>query len=79
MTHSLPLRTDLAVGELAVHVVADAPPDLPDLAHAAQPQLLHVVTALGGAPAPAHDVRVFCLLSLRYVPPVLSSLLLGSQ
>ena len=58
------LLTDLAVGELAVHVVADAPLDLAYLAHPAQPQMIQVVTGLGGAPAPAHDVsNVFSRVS----------------
>ena len=54
-------RSDLAVGELAVHVVADSPPDLAHVAHAAPTQRLHV-TALGGAPAPAHGVSLKILI-----------------
>ena len=45
--------SDLAVGEFAVHVVADTPPDIGNVAHAAPTQRLHVI-ALGGTPAPAH-------------------------
>ena len=67
--HTLTPYTDLAVGELAVHVVADAPLDLAHLAHPAQPQMIQVVTGLGGAPAPAHGVRVqYSLLSPRCPP-----------
>ena len=54
--------SDLAVGEFAVHVVADTLPDIGNVAHAAPTQRLHVI-ALGGTPAPAHVLGLKNLLN----------------